>query len=61
LVWSCEYRDDGTSTWRQYWPGGRLRAESGWRNFKADGVAKLWDASGALVSEKRFVAGRLAK
>jgi hypothetical protein len=35
-------------------------AESGWRNIKADGVAKLWDRSDSLVSEKRFAAGRLA-
>ena len=61
LIWSCEHRDNGTSTWRQYWPGGKLKAESNWKNFKADGVAKLWDASGTLVSEKRFVAGRLAR
>ena len=59
LLWACEYREDGTSTWRQYWAGGELRAESGWKNFKADGVAKLWDRFGRLVSEKRFVAGRL--
>jgi hypothetical protein len=61
LTWSVEYRDNGASTWRQYWPGGKLRAESGWRNFKAEGVAKLWDSSGTLISEKRFAAGKLAK
>jgi antitoxin component YwqK of YwqJK toxin-antitoxin module len=60
LIWSCEYRDNGTSTWHQYWPGGKLRAESNWKNFKAEGIAKLWDSSGALVLEKRYVAGRLA-
>jgi hypothetical protein len=61
LVWSFDYRDNGVGTWRQYWPGGKPRAESGWKNFKADGVARLWDSSGTLVSEKRFVAGKLVK
>jgi hypothetical protein len=61
LIWSCEYRDNGTSTWRQYWPGGKLRAESNWKNLKADGIARLWDSSGILISEKRYVAGRLAR
>jgi len=61
LLWSCEYRENGTSTWRQFWPDGKLRAESGWRNFKADGVAKLWDRSGKPISEIRFVSGRIRK
>jgi hypothetical protein len=61
LLWSTEYGDRGISTWRQYWPDGKLRAESGWRNFKADGPAKLWDASGKLISDIRFTAGRLAR
>ena len=61
LIWSCEYRENGTSTWSQYWPGGKLKAESGWKNFKADGIARLFDVSDTLVSEKRFVAGRLAR
>ncbi|NWG12214.1 MAG: SUMF1/EgtB/PvdO family nonheme iron enzyme, partial [Acidobacteria bacterium] len=60
LLWSCEYREDGTSTWRRYWPGGKLKAESSWKNFKADGMARLWDAAGTLLAERRFVSGRLA-
>ena len=61
LLWSCEYREDGTSIRRQYWSNGKLRAESGWRNFRAEGPARLWDPSGALLSEKQFTAGRFTK
>jgi len=61
LVWAWEYRDGGNSIWRQWWPSGQMKSESGWRNFKANGPARLWDASGKLVSEVRFNMGKLVK
>jgi len=38
-----------------------MKAESNWRNFKAHGTARLWDASGKLTSEKSFNSGKLVK
>jgi antitoxin component YwqK of YwqJK toxin-antitoxin module len=61
LLWSWEYKNDGTSVWRQFWPDGRLKAESHWRNLKADGPARLWDSSGRLNSDKTFTAGKLVE
>ncbi len=58
-VWSWDHRPDGSSVWRQWWPAGRLRSESEWRNFRADGPARLWDASGNLLGEHMFREGML--
>jgi hypothetical protein len=59
-LWSWEVREDGTATWRQYGPGGRLRAESSWKNFKAQGPARCWSEAGDLVSESEFAGSLLA-
>lgn len=59
LLWSREYREDGTSLWRQWWPEGRLKSESAWMGFKAHGPAKLWDPAGKLIGEKKFADGKI--
>jgi len=59
LLWSWEHRENGTSTWRQFRRGGALKSESSWKNFKADGTARLWNASGKLISEKSFQSGNM--
>ena len=58
-VWAWEHAVDGTSLWTQYWPDGRKKAQSTWRNFMADGEARRWDRSGQLVSETSFESGEM--
>jgi formylglycine-generating enzyme required for sulfatase activity len=57
-IWSWDHRPDGTSVWTQYWPTGKPKAQSTWKNHHADGIARRWDAAGALVSEVEFVGGK---
>jgi antitoxin component YwqK of YwqJK toxin-antitoxin module len=58
--WQWHHRDDGSSVWTQYWPNKQKKAESTWRNFKCEGTARLWDAAGELMSEKKFADGKFA-
>ena len=57
-LWQWHARPDGSRVWTQFWPNGRKKAESTWREFKADGNATRWDEHGQQVSEHRFTAGR---
>jgi hypothetical protein len=61
MKWQWHHRDDGTSLWIQYWPNGNKKAESTWRNFKCSGTATLWDESGNVISEKKFVDGIMSE
>jgi hypothetical protein len=61
LLWSWEYREEGTAIWRRYWPGGALRSESSWKHFKAHGTAKLWSRSGEPLGEWTFSDGSLVR
>lgn len=56
-LWTWEHRDDGTAILTYYWPNGKKKAQSVWRNFMADGSARLWDAEGRLVQEVKFEMG----
>jgi hypothetical protein len=58
-IWSWEHLADGSSAWRQWWRNGCKKAESSWREFHADGTARLWDSTGKLVSEKTFRRGQM--
>jgi len=40
--------------WARYWPNGRKRTESTWRDLRADGVATAWDEQGALIRRVVF-------
>lgn len=57
-IWSWHHREDGTGTWTQYWPNGRPKAESEWRDHHADGIARRWNRDGDLISERKFTRGR---
>jgi len=52
-----EHRKDGTSTWIQWWPNSRTRAESTWNNFRCDGIATRWDQSGKVITKREFTDG----
>ncbi|HUT34486.1 MAG TPA: SUMF1/EgtB/PvdO family nonheme iron enzyme [Planctomycetota bacterium] len=57
----AEPRDDGTSVWTQWWPDGKKKAESTWRDHRCEGTATRWDRSGKVVSQCEFADGALAK
>ncbi len=59
LQWSWEHRPDGTGTWTHYWLNGRKKIESGWRGFKAEGVATHWDQQGKVIRTVTFKDGAL--
>ncbi|MHC4619012.1 MAG: SUMF1/EgtB/PvdO family nonheme iron enzyme [Planctomycetota bacterium] len=56
-LWGWEHHDDGTSVWTHFWPNGRKKSESSWKNFKCEGVAKRWDPNGKLVDQLTFLGG----
>jgi hypothetical protein len=61
VKWRWNHAKDGKSTRTQFRPNGRRKAVSTWRNFMADGAAKLWDADGRLVSGVEFSKGLLGQ
>jgi hypothetical protein len=56
-VWQWYHDADGSAVWTQFWPNGRKKAESTWRDFKCEGTATLWDEQGNVLSEKHFIGG----
>ncbi|MCX6894717.1 MAG: hypothetical protein NTZ16_04290 [Verrucomicrobia bacterium] len=58
VEWKREHKSDGSCVWTQFWENGRKKAESTWRNFHADGPARLWDRNGKLTSDVIFTAGK---
>ena len=53
-VWTRHHRADGTTVWTRYWPNGRKRTESTWRDLRAEGVATAWDEKGAVTGRVTF-------
>jgi len=47
-AWVREHRQDGSHTWRQFWPDGSIKSESNWRAGRADGPARIWDRNGRV-------------
>lgn len=58
-LWEWTHNYDGSSVWRQFWPNGRKKIESVWRNFHCDGVAVHWNSAGKEIARYRFVNGQL--
>ncbi|MHC4193821.1 MAG: SUMF1/EgtB/PvdO family nonheme iron enzyme, partial [Planctomycetota bacterium] len=56
--WTWEHKEDGSSMWTQYWPNGRKKAESTWKNFKCEGRSIVWDRNGRVISRNEFANGR---
>jgi hypothetical protein len=44
--------------WTQYWPNGRKKAESSWKDFKCEGTSTVWDKNGKVISRTEFANGR---
>jgi len=58
--WTWEHKEDSSSVWTQYWPNGRKKAQSGWKNFKCNGTSTLWDRNGNVIDRNDFVDGKNA-
>jgi hypothetical protein len=56
--WERNHSGD-TSTWRQWWPNGRLKSESRWISGICEGMAYTWDPGGKLIREAFFVNGKI--
>ena len=54
LRWTVDHRADGTSIWTQYWPNGKKRTESTWRDLRAEGIATAWDMTGKETARAAF-------
>jgi antitoxin component YwqK of YwqJK toxin-antitoxin module len=57
LLWSWDHRSDGTHVWTRYWPNGKKRTESTWRDLRAQGTATAWDSSGKELQRVTFIDG----
>lgn len=57
-IWQWEHDAKGISNWTQWWPNGRKKAESTWKNRKCEGVARTWDYQGNPISEVEFSEGK---
>ncbi len=60
VLWSWKHDSDGAGIWTQFWPDGKKRSESHWKNFMANGPARRWNHAGEMINECRFKDGRLA-
>jgi antitoxin component YwqK of YwqJK toxin-antitoxin module len=56
--WTWEHHPDGSSLWTQYWPSGRKKAESTWKDFACNGLATVWDRDGGVISSFEFAKGK---
>jgi hypothetical protein len=54
ILWTWDHRADGTGVWTRFWPNGRKRSESTWRDLRAEGVATEWSPSGEVVRRVTF-------
>jgi len=57
--WERFHKADGSKVWTQYWPNGKMKAESNWKRYKAEGSAKRWDRTGKLIFDGEFWNGRI--
>jgi hypothetical protein len=61
VEWSCEHDPTAGTLRIEYWPNGQKKSETTWENFHAKGLARLWDVTGKLVSEKKFERGKMVE
>lgn len=54
LQWTVYHKTDGTSVWTRFWPNGKKRTESTWRDLRATGTATAWDATGKETGRAQF-------
>lgn len=57
VLWQRDHRGDGSVVWTNYWPDGKVRTQSTWRDMHAEGTAVLNDPSGAEIYRVEFNRG----
>jgi len=57
LIWSRDHRDDGSTVWTTFWPDGKIRTKSNWRDSHAESTAVLNDPSGHEIYRVEFERG----
>jgi len=55
--WTREHGADGTVVWTNYWPDGKVRTRSHWRDSHAEGTAVLNDPTGREIYRVDFARG----
>jgi len=53
------YGPDGTAVWTQYWPNGKRKHESRWKDGRCEGEATAWDYQGRISGRYQFKNGEL--
>jgi formylglycine-generating enzyme required for sulfatase activity len=61
IAWMWEHRADGRSVWTQYWPNGKKKHESEWKDGKCVGTATSYKLSGEEEAKYTFQDGFLKK
>jgi hypothetical protein len=56
-IWSWIHKANGTSIWTHYWPNGKKKQESTWKDLKCEGKATRWARNGKVVDEVEFLHG----
>lgn len=56
-AWTRQHRDDGSMLWTTFWPNGKIRTQSTWRDTHAEGTAFLHDPSGREIYRVEFARG----
>lgn len=57
LQWTRDHAADATVVWTNYWPDGKIRTRSAWRDARAEGPAVLNDPSGQEIYRVEFERG----
>jgi hypothetical protein len=60
IRWKWIYKENGRSTWLQWWSNGNKKAESNWMNRISQGRARTWDYDGVLLSDVNFINGEIS-
>lgn len=59
IAWTWEHRSDGVSTWTQFWPNGKKKHKSEWKDGKCVGTAVAYTLGGEVEAKYNFRDGFL--
>ena len=57
VIWTWLHNQDGTGIWTHYWPSGKKKSQSTWKDLKCEGVATRWDPDGNVIDTLKFLGG----
>lgn len=60
-LWERDHRKDGVTVWTQYWPNGKPRSTSMWKDGRCEGTATHWSPDGAVAGTYEFRDGDLVR